>query len=119
MLVIKYPLTFSHIPVAGNCAFFACGLTGSSGRQADQADSLLQVSLPVQLQQGDVVVQGLTVVVVVDVCCRHPEGLCTWRAKLLCEIMISYADIYGIPSSDNAEEKNVSHVSFLFGILTL
>ena len=105
MLVIKFILTFSHIAVAGNCAFFASGLTGSSGWQAYETDTLFQVSFAMQLQKGNVIVQSLAVMVVVDVGCCYPKRLSTWRAELLSQVMISNTDIYGIASSNNAKRK--------------
>ena len=35
----------------------------------------LKISLPVEFEEGDVVVEGLAVVVVVDVGCLNPQGL--------------------------------------------
>ena len=113
MSVIKSPLTFTHVAVAGNCAFLAGCLTSTPCREAYQAHALLQVSLPVQLQQGDVVVQGLAVVVVVDVGGRHSQSLCTWRAKLLCEVVIPHPYIYSVTSTHDTREREVSLVAFI------
>ena len=104
MLVIKTLLTFSHIAIASNCAFFARGLTGSSGWKTYETNALLKVSFTVQLQKGNIIVQGLAVVVVVDVGCCYPKRLRSWRAKLLSEVMISHTDIYGISGSNNAKK---------------
>jgi len=92
---------FTHVTVAGNCAFLAGCLTSPPCREAHQTHALLQVSLPVQLQQGDVVVQGLAVVVVVDVGGRHPQSLCTWGSKLLCEVVVPHPDIDSVTSTYN------------------
>ena len=50
-------------------------LTGAPGWQTGQTDALLQVSLAVQFEESDVIVQGLAVVVVVDVGGGHPQSL--------------------------------------------
>ena len=68
-------LTFSHVAVSGDRAPLPGALAGAPSGQTGQADSLLQVGLPVELEQGYVVVQGLGVVVVVDVGGRHSECL--------------------------------------------
>ena len=58
-----------------------------------------------QLQQGDVVVQGLTVVVVVDVGGGHPQSLSPGAAVLLSEVVVSHTNIDGVTSSNNAENE--------------
>ena len=50
-------------------------LASSPGWEAGQTDPLLQVSLAVELEESDVIVQGLAVVVVVDVGGGHPQSL--------------------------------------------
>ena len=50
-------------------------LTGAPGWQTSQTNSLLQVGLAVELEEGNVIVQSLAVVVVVDVGGGHPQSL--------------------------------------------
>ena len=80
-----------------------CYLTGASGWDTHQAHSLLEVSLAVELEEGDVVVQGLAVVVVVDVGGGHSQCLGSGTAILLSEVMVANSDIDGVSGSDNAE----------------
>ena len=80
-------------------------LVCSPRRQTDEAHSLLEVGLAVELEQGDVVVQRLTVVVVVDVGGGHPQGLSPRGPVLLSQIVVTNADIDGVTSPDDAEKK--------------
>ena len=100
-MIIDYDvkLTLSHVAVAGHRALLPCCLRGSSCRQAHlvvqkimtlfgklfsyQTDAFFQLCVTVQFEQGDVIVKGLAVVVVVDVGGRHSEGLGSGTAKLL------------------------------------
>ena len=56
-----------------------------------------------QLEQGDVVVQGLAVVVVVDVGGGHSQGLGAGAAVLLGEVVVAHADVDGVAGADDAE----------------
>ena len=69
-----------------------------------QADAFLQLGVPVQLEQGDVVVEGLAVVVVVDVGGGHPQGLGPRGTVLLSQIVVTNTDIDGVTSTDDAEK---------------
>lgn len=54
-----------------------------------------------QLEQGDVVVERLAVVVVVNVGGGDAEGLGAWRTELLGEIVVADANIDGVTGADN------------------
>ena len=117
-------LTLSHIAVACHRALFPCCLRGASCRQTHlpvqtitnffgklyflgsyisyQTDAFLQLCVPVQFEQGDVVVKGLAVVVVVDVGGGHPEGLGSRTAKLLGQVMVANPHINCVACSHNA-----------------
>ena len=56
-----------------------------------------------KLEKCNVVIQGLAVVVVVDVGGCHPEGLGPRAPELLCEVVVAYTDIDGIARTYNAE----------------
>ena len=74
-----------------------------------QTDAFLQLGVPVQLEQGDVVVEGLAVVVVVDVGGRHPEGLGSRTAKLLGQVVVAHPHVNSITGSHNAEKEQLSN----------
>jgi hypothetical protein len=57
----------------------------------------------VELQDGDVVVEGLRIVVVVDVGRRHPQGLRSGAPELLGEVVITDTDVDGVTGTNNAE----------------
>ena len=80
-------------------------LARASGRKADEADALLEVGLAVELQDGDVVVQRLRVVVVVDVGRGHPQGLGSGAAELLGEVVIADPDVDGVTGANDADGK--------------
>lgn len=113
------PLTLAHVAVSCHRALLARGLAGTPSRQthlhrgsvktiqwplekAYQAHTLLQISVSVQLEESDVVVQGLTVVVVVDVGGGHPQGLRPRAAILLGQVVISNPHVDGVSSTHNA-----------------
>ena len=98
----KMLLTFSHVSVSGDCTPLSGLLTRASSRKTDEANSFLEVGLSVKLQNGDVVVQRLRVVVVVDVGRGHPEGLRSRAAELLREVVITDADVDGVAGADDA-----------------
>lgn len=83
-------------------------LAGSSGWQTDEADSFLEFGVSVELQEGDVVVEGLRVVVVVDVRRGDPKGLGAGGAKLLGEVVVAHTDIDGVTSANNAAKGRIS-----------
>ena len=56
----------------------------------------------VQLEQRNVVVEGLGVVVVVDVGGGHTDGLRARGAKFLREVVVADANVYRVTSSDDA-----------------
>ena len=60
-----------------------------------------------QLQQGDVVVQRLAVVVVVDVGGGHPQGLGAGGAVLLGQVVVTDTDVDGVAGPDNAEGQGI------------
>ena len=98
----------------------AIHLVCSPGRQTHETHSLLEVGLPVQLEQGDVVVQRLAVVVVVNVGGGHPEGLRPRGAVLLSQIVVTNTDIDGVTRPDNAEKGKFNFkYNFLVGCISL
>ena len=98
----------------------AIHLVCSPGRQTHEAHSLLEVGLPVQLEQGDVVVQRLAVVIVVNVGGGHPEGLRPRGAVLLSQIVVTNTDIDGVTRPDNAEKGKFNFkYNFLVGCISL
>ena len=58
-----------------------------------------------ELQDGDVVVQRLRVVVVVDVRRGHPQGLGSGAAELLGEVVVTDSHVDGVTGADNAGRK--------------
>ena len=56
-----------------------------------------------ELEQGDVVVQRLAVVVVVDVGGGHPEGLGPGGPVLLGQVVVTHADVDGVSGPHDAE----------------
>lgn len=97
-------LTFSHVSVSRHSTSLSSHLAGSSGGQAGQADTLLQIGLTVQFQERDVVVQGLGVVIVVDVGGGDAEGLGTGTAELLGQVVVPNADVDGVTGTNNTEK---------------
>ena len=85
----------------------SCYLTGASGGDTHKAHAFLEVCLAVELEQGDVVVQGLAVVVVMDVGGGHPECLGPGTAVLLSEVMVTHSHIDGVSCSHDAETVKV------------
>jgi len=57
-----------------------------------------------ELQQGNIVVQGLAVVVVVDVRGGHAQCLSPRTAVFSSQIVVAHTHIDGIPGSNNAEQ---------------
>lgn len=98
--------TFSHVPVPRDRAALIGRMAHPPSGEADQADSPLQFSLPLQPQQGDVVVQRLAVVVVVNVRCGHAQGLRTRRPILASQVMVADTHIDRITGTDNATNRN-------------
>ena len=101
---VQRGLTFSHVSVSRDGASLAGDLAGTAGGQAGQADTLLQVCLSVQFEQGDVVVQGLGVVVVVDIRGGHPQGLGAGAAELLGEVVVTDTHVDSVTGADDAEK---------------
>ena len=95
-------LTFSHVSVSCDGAPLSRLLTRASGRQTNQTDALLEVGLAVQLQQGDVVVEGLRVVVVVDVGRGHAQRLSAGGTELLGQIVVAHADVNRVSGANDA-----------------
>jgi len=60
-----------------------------------------------ELQQGNIVVQGLAVVVVMDVGGGHAQGLSPGTAVFPGQIVVAHTHIDGIPGANNAEEINI------------
>jgi len=95
----------AHVAVAGDGAPLSRLLAGAPGRQADQADALLQVGLAVQLEQGDIVVQSLRIVVVVDVGGGHAQRLGAGRAELLRQVVVAHPHVDGVSRADDAAKR--------------
>lgn len=72
--------------------------------QADEADSLFELGLTVQLEQRDVVVEGVTIVVMMDVRRRDAQSLGARTAVLLRQVVVAHAHIDCIPRTDYAEK---------------
>ena len=73
-----------------------------------------------ELEQSDVVVQGLAVVVVVDVGGGHPQCLGPGRAVPLSEVVVSHPHVDRVTSPDDAERVELSEncggdISYLLG----
>jgi len=64
-----------------------------------------------KLQKGDVVVQSLRIVVVMDVSGGHAQRLGARRAELLGEVVVTNANVNGVSSSDNALNKRKSNIN--------
>lgn len=71
--------------------------------QADETDSFPQLGLTMQLQQSNVVVQGLAVVVVVDVRGGDTQRLCTWTSVLTRKIVVADSYVDCVSRSDDAD----------------
>ena len=72
-----------------------------------------------QLEQGNVVVEGLAVVVVVDVGGGHPQGLGSRTSKLLGQVVVTHAHVDGVSCPHNAETKHCVMVSSFSSSLRL
>lgn len=96
MMRISRFYTFAHVAVAGHGAPAARLRDGSSGGQADDADARLQFRLPLELEEGNVVVQRLAVVIVVDVGGGHSEGLGSGASVAAREVVVSDSDVDGV-----------------------
>lgn len=93
---------FAHVPVPGDGAPFAGRVADAPGGQAHQAHAVLELGLPVQLQQRNVVVQRLRVVVVVDVRGGHAQRLRPRATVLPCQIVVAHAHVYRVARSHYA-----------------
>ena len=60
-----------------------------------------------KFEQGDVIVQRLAVVVVVDVGGGHPQSLGPRAPVLLSQIMVTNTNIDGVTSPDDAENGEI------------
>lgn len=80
-------------------------MVDAPGGQADQADPFLELSLPVQLQQRDVVVQRLAVVVVVDVGRGHSQCLGPGAAVLPRQVVVPDSHVDRVPGPHDAARK--------------
>jgi len=85
-------------------------MANSSSRETHQAHSIPELRLAMELQQGNIVVQGLAVVVVMDVGGGHAQGLSPGTAVFPGQIVVAHTHIDGIPGSNNAEEVNITDV---------
>jgi len=72
------------------------------GRQAHQAHAVLELGLPVQLEQRDVVVQRLRVVIVVDVRGGHAQRLGARASVFPGQVVVAHAHVDGVPGPDDA-----------------
>ena len=72
-----------------------------------------------QLEQSNVVVEGLAVVVVVDVGGGYSEGLSSRTSELLGQVVVSHPHVDGIASPHNAEKKRSMVVTSFSGNITL
>ena len=72
-----------------------------------------------QLEQGNVIVQSLAVMVVVDVCGGHTECLGSRTSELLGQVVVSHPHVDGIASPHNAEKKRSMVVTSFSGNITL
>ena len=96
-------LTFSESPPSDDGSFlFGERAAFIRIRKADGWHGTVEGHRIGQGQNGDVVVQRLRVVVVVDVGRGHPEGLRSRAAELLREVVITDADVDGVAGADDA-----------------
>ena len=95
-------LTFSHVAISCDSASLSGSLARPSGWQTDETYSLFQLRLPVQLEDGDVVVQRLWVVVVVDVGRGHSKGLSAGAAELLGQVVVTNSHVNGVTRTNEA-----------------
>jgi hypothetical protein len=91
----------SHVAVSSDCTLLPSSLTCAPNRETHQTNSLLEFSVPVQLEEGDVVIEGLTVVVVVDVGSGNSQGLGSGTPELLSEVVVSNSDIDSVTRAYN------------------
>jgi hypothetical protein len=95
-------LTFSHVPIARDRAPLARGLTHATCWKTHQAHTILKLSLAMQFEQRNIVVQRLTVMVMMDICGGHSQCLRTRAAIFSGQVMITDTYIYCISWPYNA-----------------
>lgn len=98
-------LTFSHVSITGDGTFFSSLLTGASSRKANETNAFFEVSFAMKFQDGNVIVQSLRIVIVMDVSSCNSQSLRPGAAILLSQVMITYADVNGISGTYNTEIK--------------
>lgn len=98
----RYRARLAHVPVPGDGAPFAGRVVDASGRQAHQAHAVLELGLPVQLQQRDVVVQRLRVMVVVYVRGGHAQRLRARAPVLPGQVVVAHAHVDGVARPHDA-----------------
>jgi len=104
---------FAHITVSGDRAPFSGRVADAPCWQAHQAHAIFELGLTVELEQGDVVVQRLRIVVVVDVRGGHPECLCTRAPVLSGQVMVAHAHVDRVTGPHNAEKSSGVNVTFI------
>jgi len=98
-------LTLAHVAVTGDRATFSRRMTDSTCWQTNQTDAIPQLRLSVQLEQRNIIVQGLTVVIVVNICGGYTKCLCSGTAVLAGQIVVSNTHIDGITGTHNAAKE--------------
>lgn len=68
--------------------------------------TFLKLSLAVQLQQRDIIVQRLAVVVVMDVGGGHTQGLRARGAVLARQVVVTHAHVYRVARANDAGRKS-------------
>jgi len=101
---------FTHVPVPGHRAPLTGRVADPPSGQAHQAHAVLELGLPVQLEQRDVVVQRLRIVIVMDVRGGHPEGLRTRAPVFPGQVVITHPYVDGVSGSHDAENPNRSFI---------
>lgn len=101
--------TFTHVTISCDCAPLPSSMTYSSSWKAHQTHPIPQFSLTMEFQQGDVIIQGLAVVIVMDVCCSNSESLSSRASVFSGEVIISHANINSI----SCKRKNFRSLSSL------
>lgn len=90
---MKNVITFAHIAISGNRTPFTSCVTDSSSRKADQTNAVLQLSLTLKFQKSYVVVQGLAVVIVMNVSRGNSQGLSSRTSILASKVVVAYPHV--------------------------
>lgn len=98
-----------HVTVTSDGASFAGRMADTSCRQTHQTNSFAQLSLSVQFEQCNIIVQRLAIVIMMNVSGCDAHCLRTRAAIFPCQIIVTDSNINGITRSYNTKKSNIKH----------